>query len=105
MRTTVDIPDRLLRQARAHAALQGKSLKDLVNEALEMKIAQGTADEGDPLRDSSADGMPGRLTLRSAGRFRIPVIESACPGNHNITPDMLRQAESEEDETRYAGLT
>jgi len=34
MRTTVDIPDELFRQAKAVAALQGRKLKDLVEEGL-----------------------------------------------------------------------
>ena len=35
MRTTVDIPEGLLRRARSRAALEGRRLKDVVNEALE----------------------------------------------------------------------
>jgi len=34
MRTTVDIPDDLFRQAKAEAALRGRKLKDLVVEGL-----------------------------------------------------------------------
>lgn len=34
MRTTVDIPDRLFRKVKATAALRGKKIKDLVEEAL-----------------------------------------------------------------------
>ncbi len=34
VRTTVDIPEPLLRQARVRAALDGKKMKDVVNEAL-----------------------------------------------------------------------
>lgn len=34
MRTTVDLPDDLYRQAKSEAALQGKPLRDLVEEGL-----------------------------------------------------------------------
>ncbi|MCY4633963.1 MAG: hypothetical protein OXG04_05560 [Acidobacteria bacterium] len=36
MRTTIDIPERLLRQAKAEAALRGLGLKDIVRDALEI---------------------------------------------------------------------
>lgn len=39
MRTTVDLPDELLRQAKAEAALRGRKLKDLVEEGLRLAIA------------------------------------------------------------------
>ena len=39
MRTTVDIPDELFRQAKSEAALQGRRLKDLVEEGLRLVLA------------------------------------------------------------------
>ena len=39
MRTTVDIPEGLLRQAKAQAALLGLRLKDIVRDALENHLA------------------------------------------------------------------
>lgn len=39
MRTTIDIPDPLFRKLKATAAQRGTSLKDLVTEALEEKLA------------------------------------------------------------------
>jgi hypothetical protein len=38
MRTTVDIPDALLRRAKSEAALQGRKLKDLVEEGLRLVL-------------------------------------------------------------------
>lgn len=35
MKTTVNLPDELLRQAKAEAALRGKKLRELVQEGLE----------------------------------------------------------------------
>jgi hypothetical protein len=39
MRTTVDIPDELLRRAKSEAALRGRKLKDLVEEGLRLVLA------------------------------------------------------------------
>lgn len=39
MRTTVDIPDELLRRAKSEAALRGRKLKDLVEEGLRHVLA------------------------------------------------------------------
>ena len=38
MKTTIDIPDELFREAKARAALEGIKLKDLVAEALREKL-------------------------------------------------------------------
>lgn len=38
MRTTVDIPDELLRRAKSEAALRGRKLKDLVEEGLRLVL-------------------------------------------------------------------
>jgi hypothetical protein len=46
MRTTVDIPDELLRRAKSEAALKGRKLKDLVEEGLRLVLAAPPA-EGD----------------------------------------------------------
>lgn len=38
MKTTIEMPDALFRQAKAKAALQGKSMKQFVNEAVQREI-------------------------------------------------------------------
>jgi hypothetical protein len=43
MRTTVDIPDELLRRAKSEAALRGRKLKDLVEEGLRHVLEQHKA--------------------------------------------------------------
>lgn len=40
MRTTIDIPEHLLRHAKAQAALQGLRLKDVVRDALQSHLAE-----------------------------------------------------------------
>lgn len=44
MRTTIDMPDRLYREAKARAALEGLSLKDLLIHSIEAHL-YGTAGE------------------------------------------------------------
>lgn len=38
MKTTIDLPDELLRKAKSRAALQGRSLRSLFQEALESQL-------------------------------------------------------------------
>lgn len=38
MKTTIDLPDDLLRRAKAEAALSGRKLRELVAEALRMRL-------------------------------------------------------------------
>jgi len=50
MKTTIDIPDPLFRRAKSHAAEHGQTLKDLVADALQARLAtaaEGTS-PGDP---------------------------------------------------------
>ena len=42
MKTTVEIPDSLFRRAKSRAAERGQTLKELVTEALQEKLAAGT---------------------------------------------------------------
>jgi hypothetical protein len=48
MRTTVDIPDELLRRAKSQAALRGRKLKDLVEEGLRLVLDEPPSDSKPP---------------------------------------------------------
>jgi hypothetical protein len=48
MRTTVDIPDELFRRAKSEAALQGRKLKDLVEDGLRLVLAAPPGSGDDP---------------------------------------------------------
>ena len=65
MRTTVDLPDPLFRQMKAHAALLGISIKNFITTAIESQIA--TTESGD---DYSVD---------------LPLIHSKKPGTLHLT--------------------
>ena len=43
MKTTIDIPDPLFRKAKSKAAERGQTLKELVTEALQEKLAANTS--------------------------------------------------------------
>ncbi|MBV8798198.1 MAG: hypothetical protein JO208_00075 [Alphaproteobacteria bacterium] len=85
MKTTIEIPDELYRQAKAKAALQGRRLKDLIEEGLRHVLAPSTRGQQSslaglmkPARGAIASGVsdlgsnPAHLRDlgRSAGRNR-----------------------------------
>ncbi|MBN1673219.1 MAG: hypothetical protein JXR37_19395 [Kiritimatiellae bacterium] len=74
MRTTVDIPDLLLRRAKAAAALAGKKLKTFVTEALEHELERE----------------PKNLSARR--RVSLPLVRSKKPGSLRITGDTVSSA-------------
>ena len=78
MRTTIDIPDPVLRRAKAAASLDGKSLRAYVTEALEQHLTH------------SALGGAGH-------RVSLPLVPSKTPGSLRITEDSLARALAEED--------
>lgn len=103
MRTTVDIPERLLRKAKAIAALEGKKLKDVVNEALAMRVETGLSAAATSA-ETIEPGLPRNAEWSQVGRFRIPVIRSRMPGSMTPTPEDLKRSETEEDEDRHAAV-
>jgi len=64
MRTTIDMPTTLMRAAKARAAEQGESLKDLVNRAVAHEV-------GIP---ATPKGKAGRVTLPLIARDATPAI-------------------------------
>lgn len=71
METTIELPDDLLREADARAALEGVQLRDFIERGLRLVLAEQT----------------------NTGRRRLsfPLHRSACPGA--LTPDLVRSAE------------
>ena len=53
MRTTLDLPDPLFRTLKARAALQGRSLKDLVISYVERGLREASAPSETPTQDRS----------------------------------------------------
>jgi hypothetical protein len=84
MRTTIDLPPALMRAAKARAAEEGESLKDLVNRAVAHEV-------GVP---ATARGKKGRVTLPLIARDATPTVL--------VTNDDIADAFGAEDAGRFA---
>lgn len=71
MKTTVDLPDSLVREAKRVAAEEGTTLRDLVERGLRSVLQQRQATEGFRLRDASVDGNGLTPDWRGAGWERL----------------------------------
>jgi hypothetical protein len=93
MRTTIDLPDDLLRQAKSKAALSGIKLKDLIARYVEEGLRQGTPLTGSDTRPARRRSPP-PVIIPARG---IPI--------QALTADELREIETAEDEARHARST
>lgn len=90
MHTTINLPDELLREARARAALEGRTLDDLITQCVEHWLRRGGVG---PVRTPSRV-LP--FVARAATEEVVPAL----------TPEELARLEGEEDLARFrrAGL-
>ncbi|GJL65429.1 MAG: hypothetical protein NPIRA05_04000 [Nitrospirales bacterium] len=86
MRTTLDLPDDLLKRAKIVAVQRGTTLKELIGAALEQELL--THSEHAP----------------KARRTKFPIFPSSAPGALKLTNSILARHEAEEDSQRH-GLT
>mgnify|MGYP002737271906 CR=1 FL=1 len=87
MRTTVDVPDDLLRVAKAQAAERGERLKDLFVRALTHEVR-------------------GRKTATSQGRLSratLPLVGDGGQPEVDITNEDIEAALAGDDAARYVG--
>ena len=92
MRTTVNIPESLIRQARAKAALDGIRMADVVNAALSQYLGLNTAGET----------VDRKIEENVVGQFRLPVIRAARPGSLDIDPVRLDKTDALDEAQRHA---
>lgn len=83
MRTTIDMPDTLMRAAKARAAENGESLKDFVNRALAHEL-----------------GLPS-VPKQKTGRVTLPLIARDAAPTVLVTNDDIADALEAEDVERY----
>ena len=84
MRTTIDIPEHLLREAKAAASLAGQSLKTFVTDALAARVA-------------TAERRIGR------SRIQLPLVRSKAPGSLDLSSDRVAEILATEDIRALAG--
>lgn len=78
MRTTLDLPDELLKRAKITAVERGTTLRELVRHALEQELGQSPR------------------TARHREKLPLVEVSADCP-LLRMTPDELKQIEAEED--------
>ena len=91
MRTTIDLPDSLLRQAKARAALEGLTLKELIASYVVQGLQQGEVQRAAQPRRRSAPPM----IARAATGKPIPALSA----------DELAELEIQEDLEKYERST
>lgn len=69
MRTTIEIPDELMRQAKIRAAAEGKSIKQFVIEALDQRLAP-----------------------KQRVRLEFPLIRTGGAPIRDLTPEEMEEA-------------
>jgi hypothetical protein len=74
MRTTIDIPDPLYRELKSKAAMQGRSVKELILRSVEEELR--------PRRR-------GRSAMGKRKRLQIPILKSKEPGTMNLDNDQI----------------
>ena len=84
MRTTIDMPTTLMRAAKARAAEQGESLKDLVNRAVAHEVGVPATPKG------------------KAGRVTLPLIARDATPSILVTSEDIEDAFDAEDVERFA---
>jgi hypothetical protein len=83
MRTTIDMPPTLMRAAKARAAEQGESLKDLVNRAVAHEVGVPAVPKG------------------KAGRVTLPLIARDATPTILVTNEDIEDAFGAEDVERF----
>lgn len=84
MRTTIDLPPILMRAAKARAAEEGESLKDLVSRAVAREV-----------------GLPATARAKT-GRVMLPLIAREATPTVLVTNDDIANAFDAEDLERFA---
>lgn len=82
MRTSVDIPDGLFREAKAAASLRGETLRALLLRALRAELGAGQAE---------------KMT-----RVKLPLVKSR-EKTYDVSPERLAAVMGEEDRELLAG--
>lgn len=98
MKTTLDLPDPLMRRVKIRAASQGRKLKEVIADLLERGMAS-------PLSETLPDGKPPYVIDPMTGMAMSRVLDTPgfVPPTQEETQAIIEHANEEED-LRRAGL-
>lgn len=79
MKTTVDLPDELLRAVKIRAAAEGRRLREVMADLIRLGLEQETR------------GAQGRSGERTEARVRLPLVRCAHPAapGEELTPERV----------------
>jgi len=83
MRTTLELPDELMKRAKIEAVERGIPLKELIGSALAREL--GLASRG----------------ARWPRRVNFPIFDSESPGSLELSGEEIARAEAQEDARRH----
>lgn len=94
MKTTLEVPDDLFREAKAKAALEGIRLKDMVARALEREVrGEGSARPPAP--------EPSLVRRRAGQRTEFPLLQPGKRPFPYLTNALIEEIFAEEDAEYY----
>ena len=86
MKTTLDIPDELFREAKATAARNGAKFKDLVADGLRLVLGIGTQPTAQCARFPLIPGRPGATRLTAAKVNAVEATEDIAEASRHARP-------------------
>jgi hypothetical protein len=100
VKTTLDLPDELVREVKLLAVVQGRTVKDLVAELLRQGLGMG------PLAQSGKPSASSRVDINETG---FPVIRCRpdAPATRMSTENLLKleQESQATEDLKYAGIS
>lgn len=79
VKTTIEIPDELFKKAKATAAMQGESLKELICDALETRLASASLPQTDRSGWRSVFGLADPKAVAKVDQFIDADLERVDP--------------------------
>lgn len=100
MKTTLDLPDELVREAKLRALMQGRTLRDLVADLLRQGLGLAKSNAAPALT-------PDSIVARGANGLPVIRCRMGASAQHMTVPDLLQleqQTQTQED-LRRGGLS